>query len=70
MATIQGQLDFEGGVYSDQHAHMYTASIISLFVCTYNARVHMHIVVDPISCGEILRAAFIGMSWLKYVATF
>ena len=40
-ATIRGQLDFEGGIYRDRHTRMYTASIISLFVCTYNARAHM-----------------------------
>ena len=68
-ATIRGQLDFEGGVYRG-HAHIYTVSIINLFICTYNAHAHMHIVVDPVPCGEILRAAFIGMSWLKYAATF
>ena len=69
-ATIRGRLDFEGGVYRDRHAHAYTASVISLFVCTYNARAHTYIVVDPVPCGEILRAAFIGMSWLKYAAIF
>ena len=31
-ATIRGWLDFEGGVYRDQHARTYTGSIISLFV--------------------------------------
>ena len=60
-AIIQGQLDFEGGIYGDQYARAYTASIISLFVCTYNARVHADIVIDPVPCGEISRAAFIGM---------
>ena len=30
-ATIRGWLDFEGGIYRDRHAHMYTASIV---VCT------------------------------------
>ena len=33
-ATIQGRLDFKGGIYRDQHAHAYTVSIISLFVYT------------------------------------
>ena len=33
-ATIRGQLDFEGGVYRDRYARTYTASIISLVVCT------------------------------------
>ena len=28
---------FKGSVYRDRHAHMHTASIISLFVCIYNA---------------------------------
>ena len=27
-------------------------------------------IVDPIPCNEILRAPFIGMSWLKYAATW
>ena len=44
MVTIQGQLDFKGGVYGDRHTRAYTASIINLFVCTYNA--HAQIVVD------------------------
>ena len=69
-ATIRGRLDFEGIVYGDRYAHAYTASIISLFVCTYNARVHADIVVDPVPCGEISRVAFIGMCWLKYAAIF
>ena len=29
-ATIRGRLDFEGGVYRDQHARAYTTSVISL----------------------------------------
>ena len=33
-ATIRGRLDFEGGVYRDRYARTYTASIISLVVCT------------------------------------
>ena len=43
-ATIQGRLDFEGGVYTDWHACVCTASIISLhvFVCTHNACAHMY----------------------------
>ena len=32
--TIRGRLDFEGGVYRDRYARSYTASIISLVVCT------------------------------------
>ena len=32
----------------------------------YNVRVHMHIIVDPVPCGEILSMAFFGMSWPKY----
>ena len=32
---------------------MYTASIISLFVCTYNVRAHTYIAGDPLPCGEI-----------------
>ena len=59
---------FEGGVHRDQHACVYSASIMSLFVCIYNACVQMYIIVDPVPCGEILRAVFIGMSRLKYAA--
>ena len=70
VATIRGRLDFEGSVYRNRHARAYTASAISLFVCTHNARSHTYIVVDPVPCSEISRAAFIGMSWLKYAATF
>ena len=55
VATIQGWLDFEGGIYRDWH------------ICAY---AHMYIIADPVPCSEILRVAFIGMSWLKYVATF
>ena len=61
---------FWGGIYRDRHARTYVASIISLFVCTYNALSHMYIAVDPSPCGEISRAAFIGTSWQKYVARF
>ena len=49
--------------------YAYTASIISLFVCTYCAHTYTHTAVDPVPCGEISRAAFIGMNWLKYVVT-
>ena len=59
---------FEGGIYGDRH-HLYAASI-SLSVCLYNACGHMYIVVDPLLHGDILRATFIGMSWLKYAVTF
>ena len=34
-ATIRGRLDFEGSIYRDRHVRVYTASIISLFVCMY-----------------------------------
>ena len=47
--TIWGWLHFEIGIY----ARTYAASIISLFVCTYNVGAHTHIVVDPVQCGEI-----------------
>ena len=33
-------------------------------------RVHTYIIVNPVPCGAISRAAFIGMNWLKYVARF
>ena len=52
-ATIRGRLDFEGGVYRDQHTRAYTPSIISLFVSMYNACAHTYIAGDPLSCSEI-----------------
>ena len=70
VATIRGRLDFEGGVYRDRHACAHTASIISLFVCTYNARAHTYIAVDLLPFGEISREAFIGKSLQKHAATF
>ena len=70
VVTIRRQLDLEGGVYRDWHAYTYTSLIVSLFVCTYNARVHTYIVVDPLPCGNISGVAFIGVSWQKHVATF
>ena len=36
------------------------ASVISLFVCTYNARAHTYFVVDPVPCGEISRRHLLG----------
>ena len=66
MVTIRGWLDFEGSVYRDQHGHAYTASIISFFAHIYNARVHTYIVVDPVSCGKISRAARCGEISRKY----
>ena len=38
--TIQERLDFEGGLYRE---HM--PSITTLFICTYNARVHTYIAI-------------------------
>ena len=67
-ATIQGWLDFEGGVYRDRHARVYAASIISLFVCTYSA--HMYIPGDPLPCSEISRVAIIGLSLQKHAVRF
>ena len=64
------QRQFEGGVYRDRHACVYTASLISLFVCTYTARVHTYIIGDPVPCGEISRMAFSGTSYLKHAARF
>ena len=85
-ATIQAWLHFEGSVYKDWHAWAYTALVISLLICIhvhhvhtfmymhctlYNVRVHtcMYKAVDPLPC-EILRVAFIWMSWQKHAATF
>ena len=67
---FKGGLDFKGGVYQDQHTRAHTALIISLFVCMYNACAHMYIAVDPLPFGEISRAAFIGKSLQKHVATY
>ena len=39
-ATIQGRLDFEGGIHRDRHTGTYTTSIISLFIYTHNVCVH------------------------------
>ena len=36
----------------------HTASIMSLFVCMYNACAHTYIAVDLLTCGKIMRAAF------------
>ena len=52
---------------------MYTDSIISLFVHTYDAHVHtyMYIAGDPLPCGKISSAAFnTGMSLQKHAAKF
>ena len=54
----------------DTHTCTLLAPIISLL---YARIMHMHIhinVVNPLPCGEILRAMFIGMSWQKHAATF
>ena len=70
-ATIQGQLDFEGSISQrSTRTHMYTISILSLFVCTYSACEHTYIAGNPLTCGEILRVVFIGMSSQKHAATF
>ena len=42
-------------------------------VCTYNMCEHVHtyiIAVNPLTCSEISRAAFIRMSWQQHVATY
>ena len=62
--------EFEDGIYRDRHVCAYAASVISLFVCTYNTCVHTYIIVDPLPCGEILRAVFTWMSWLNSAVTF
>ena len=36
----------------------------------YNARVHTCIAVDPLSCSDISRVAFIGVSRQKHAVTF
>ena len=48
------------------------AHSLYLYAPVMRVRIHNNIiVVDPVPCGEISRAAFyIGMSWLKYAATF
>ena len=69
--TIRGQLDFEGGVYRDRHAHVYTASVISLYSC-------MHVKCEcahgnccrPLAMRRDFEGAFIGTSWQIDVATF
>ena len=39
--------------------HTQLASLVSLFICMYNARVHTYVVTNPLPCGEISRVAFI-----------
>ena len=59
--TIQEWLDFEGGIYRDQYARAYTASLMSLFVHTYNVCVHMYIIVDPLLSSEISRVGLLTL---------
>ena len=40
-----------------------------VLACTYE-HTYMYIIVDPLSCSKVSRAAFSGMSWLKYAAIF
>ena len=63
MATIRGQLDFEGGVYRDRCARTYTTSIliVSLFNYLYARKMRVRI-GKFLPCSEISRAAFIGTS--------
>ena len=56
----QERLDFEGGVYRDRQARVYTASVITLFVCTYNACEHTYIVVNPIPMRQDFKG---GVCW-------
>ena len=50
--------------------HTRTAPIISLlYARIMRVRIRINI-VDPLPCGEISGAAFIGMSWQKHAATF
>ena len=70
-ATIRGRLDFKGGVYRDRRARACTASIISLYLYTCMMCVRIRIIAgDPLPCGEISRAAFIGMSSQKRARHF
>lgn len=48
VATIQRRLDFECSIYRDRHSRVYAASVISLFVCTYNDYAHTHIAINPL----------------------
>ena len=43
---------------------------LGIYVCTYNACARTYIAVDPLPCGEISRAAFIGKSLQKHAARF
>ena len=65
---------FEGGVYIQRsrstHTRVHSFNNEPSCICTYNARAHTFIVVDPVPCGDISRVAFIRMCWLKYGATF
>ena len=39
--------------------HTQLASLVSLIVCMYDARVHTYVVTYPLPCGKISRVAFI-----------
>ena len=59
-ATIWGRLDFKGGVYRDWQAH---SSTISLFVCMYNARAHMHAMLTLYHAATFLGWRLLG--WVR-----
>ena len=61
--TMQRQ--FEGGVYRDRNVRAYTASII-MYACI----MHVRICRSLSTPFHAARAASIGMSYLKYAATF
>ena len=61
MMVVPYILMFEAASEIDMHA----ASITSPFICMYNACAHTYNRVNPLPCDRILKAAFIGMSWLK-----
>ena len=47
-ATIRGRLDFEGGVYGDQYARVYTVSIMSL-LNLYARIMHMRVRISSLT---------------------
>ena len=62
----RGKILFQGPVWCGNNSR----AVFTEIVCMYNARVHTYVVIDPLPHDKILRAVFIGMSWLKYAVRF
>ena len=59
------QQHFEDGVYGDRQTRGFDNQHCNPFVQLNNTHAHTHVAVDPLSSGEISRAAFIGRICLK-----